>query len=238
MAGLGAVYSRVSTYVFGDWNKCGEVMGLAPYGRNVLPRLMWLEDDGTFVAPAWDETLRRPFLGGSDAAWEASPDRPHWEDLCFRVQQDAEEILLARARRLHEETGARNLCLAGGVALNCVANGRILRETPFERVFIQPAAGDDGVALGAALWGRLARRGGARGFVMRHAYLGRTYDKLDVDEALRPAIVRATTRRRRSARPRACSRTARCSAGCRPAPSSGRARSATAACSPTRAGRR
>lgn len=198
MAGLGAVYSRVSTYVFGDWNKCGEVMGLAPYGRNSLPRLMWLDDDGNFAAAPWDEALRRPFLGGTDKEWEASEHRRHWEDLCFRAQDDAEEILLARARWLHEATGHKNLCLAGGVALNCVANGRILRETPFENVYIQPAAGDDGIAIGCAYWGHLARRGGKRTFVMRHAYLGRTHDRFDIAEAVRPFLVRATTRRRRS----------------------------------------
>ena len=65
-------------------------------------------------------------------------------------------MLLARARWLRETTGARNLCIAGGVALNCVANGRIAREAGFENVWIQPAAGDDGIAIGCAYYGRLA----------------------------------------------------------------------------------
>ena len=79
----------------------------------------------------------------------------HWEDLAWRVQDDTENVLLARARWLRETTGAKNLCIAGGVALNCVANGRIAREAGFENVWIQPAAGDDGIAIGCAYYGWL-----------------------------------------------------------------------------------
>ena len=88
----------------------------------------------------------------------------HWEDLAWRVQDDTEKVLLARARWLRETTGAKNLCIAGGVALNCVANGRIAREAGFENVWIQPAAGDDGIAIGCAYYGHLRgpRRSRAR----------------------------------------------------------------------------
>jgi carbamoyltransferase len=81
-------------------------------------------------------------------------------------------------------TGMENLCLAGGVALNCVANGRIVEETPFRRVFIQPAAGDDGIALGAAWWGRLAVRAGRRPSAQRHSFFGRTADERAIDAAI------------------------------------------------------
>jgi carbamoyltransferase len=73
-------------------------------------------------------------------------------DVAASIQKVTEDIMLKAARHVHRQTGARNLCLAGGVALNCVANGRILREGPFEQIWIQPAAGDAGGALGAALW--------------------------------------------------------------------------------------
>jgi carbamoyltransferase len=197
MPGLGALYSRVSTYIFGDWNKCGEVMGLAPYGRPALGPLLRLEDGGLEV-PDWGDELRHPFLGGKDKAWEVSPHRKEWEDIAFRVQEDLERTLIARANRLHERTGAKHLCVAGGVGLNCVANGKLLEQTPFEKVFIQPAAGDDGIALGCACYGHLALRDQKRGYVMESAYLGREYDRFDVAEAFRPFVSRLGSLRRRA----------------------------------------
>jgi carbamoyltransferase len=180
MDGLGAVYSRVSSYIFADWNKCGEVMGLAPYGHpDVFPPLMTLKDGELQVRP-WDETFNQPWLPDGDKKWEDSPAMPHWEDLAWRVQQDSEEILIERARWLRETTGAKNLCLAGGVALNCVANGRIIRESGFENVWIQPAAGDNGIAMGCAFYGHIAVRKNPRTYVMTQATLGREYTEGDV----------------------------------------------------------
>jgi carbamoyltransferase len=195
MAGLGALYSRVSSYIFGDWNKCGEVMGLAPYGRPDLAPLLTLKE-GALDVPEWGTRFRDPFVGRSDRVWERSVHRRAWEDLAWRVQEDLERALVERARRLHETTGALNLCIAGGVGLNCVANAKILEETPFEQVFVQPASGDDGVALGCALYGHLALKGGERASEMTSAYLGRSYDRFDVAEAFRPLAVRAGTLRR------------------------------------------
>jgi len=196
MDGLGALYSRVSTYVFGHWNKCGEVMGLASYGRDTLPPLVRLEEDGLRFAP-WDERFAHPFEGGSDAEWDASPHRAHWEDLAWRVQRDTEEVLLERARRLASRTGSRRVALAGGVALNCVANGRLLLEGPFEEVFVQPAAGDDGIALGCALYGDAVLRGRGRRWRMEHAYLGAPYDDARVSAALGGLGTRLAVSRRR-----------------------------------------
>ena len=101
----------------------------------------------------------------------------HWEDLAWRVQDDTEKVLLARARWLRETTGAKNLCMAGGVALNCVANGRIAREAGFENVWIQPAAGDDGIAIGCAFYGQLEVLKQPRAFVMEHSYVGSRYSE-------------------------------------------------------------
>ncbi len=195
--GLGALYSRVSTYVFGHWNRCGEVMGLASYGTPGPRRLMELED-GHLVVHPWPTSAEHPFTGETDAEWNESGHRRHWEDLCAQVQRDTEEILLERARRLHACTGSPNLVIAGGVGLNCVANGRILRESPFENVFIQPAAGDDGVAIGCAMYGHLALMGGSRTYVMNHAYLGRSYSDDQVNAATAQAIVRVTSARRKA----------------------------------------
>ncbi|MEM7192915.1 MAG: carbamoyltransferase C-terminal domain-containing protein, partial [Pseudomonadota bacterium] len=201
MQGLGALYSRVSSYIFKSWNKCGEVMGLSAYGRRgAISPLARVKDqnlgDQELKVPEWTAARNQPFLGGGDEAWEDSPNRPHWEDLSRQLQDDTEEVLLARARWLHDKTGAKNLCLAGGVALNCVANGRIVREGPFEHVWIQPAAGDDGIAIGCAYYGQLAVASEPRSFIMRHAYLGKRYGKSDEDDALHPPLVRAFTRHR------------------------------------------
>ena len=166
MPGLGALYSRVSTYVFGDWNKCGELMGLAPYGRPQRMKPLLDIRDGSLLVPDWSEEFNRPWLPDEGQNWEKSPSMQHWEDLAWQVQDDTEKVLLARAGWLRETTGAKNLCIAGGVALNCVANGRIAREAGFENVWIQPAAGDDGIAIGCAYYGHLAIAKRLRTFVI------------------------------------------------------------------------
>jgi len=99
-------------------------------------------------------------------------DNERYADIAASIQAVLEEALLGMARALHRETGLPRLCLAGGVALNSVANGRLLREGGFEELYVQPAAGDGGGALGAALWGHHALFGKPRGFVMDHAAWG------------------------------------------------------------------
>ena len=99
----------------------------------------------------------------------------HYADVAASIQRVTEDRLLTLANRLHEETGSRRLCLAGGVALNSSANGRILRETPFEELFIQPAAGDSGAALGAALYAHHVWLRQPRRFVLEHTYWGEEY---------------------------------------------------------------
>ncbi|MHC4861354.1 MAG: carbamoyltransferase family protein, partial [Planctomycetota bacterium] len=198
MPGLGAMYSRVSTYVFGNWNKCGEVMGLAPYGRAGSPPLMELAD-GRLEIHEWPREHSHPFIDRGDDAWERSPHRRGWEDLTRRVQEDLENALVERANWLFERTGTENLCLAGGVALNCVANARLLAETPFTNLFVQPAATDDGVALGCALYGHLAVGRGKRTFVMRSAALGRAYREDEFRETARSVFATLTTAARRPA---------------------------------------
>lgn len=160
---LGLLYSMVTEYC-GFTPNDGEykLMGLAPFGRPVhldaLEQLVELHEDGSLSIDAgavgyWaagaeplERVLDRPAQphGAAPGAFEA--------DLARSVQVLTENTVLRMARRAHQLTGERSICLAGGVALNCVANGRLRREGPFEHVWVQPAAGDAGSAVGAALW--------------------------------------------------------------------------------------
>lgn len=125
-----------------------------------------------------------------------NPAKPHWDqatarinqgyaDIAASIQRVTEETILKMARHVHERTGSENLCMAGGVALNSVANGRIARETPFKKVFIQPAAGDSGGALGAALYVHHVLLGNPRKFTLEHAYWGKAYTADQVRTAIK-----------------------------------------------------
>jgi len=189
---LGLLYSAF-TYFTGFKVNSGEykVMGLAPYGEPkyvdvILNELLSLREDGSFTMnqqyfnyltglTMTNDAFARLF-GGPPRVPESKLTQREM-DLARSVQVVCEEIMMRMARTLHRETGARNLCLAGGVALNCVANGRLLREGPFERLWIQPAAGDAGGALGVAqlIWHRTCakpRRVECDSDGMQGAYLG------------------------------------------------------------------
>lgn len=163
---LGLLYSAF-TYYTGFRVNSGEykLMGLAPYGEAkykqlILDKLIDLKPDGSFKMDmryfGYGNGLRminRKFnrlFGGPARRPEAVITRKDM-DIAASIQQVTEEIMLRIARFAHQATGKDNLCLAGGVALNCVGNGRILREGPFKRIWVQPASGDSGGALGAAL---------------------------------------------------------------------------------------
>ena len=163
----GMLYSAF-TYYCGFKVNSGEykLMGLAPYGEPrhvdvILEKLIDLKDDGSFrmdmsyfnYCQGLTMTSKKfdRLFGGPPRAPETLLTQRDM-DLAASIQVVIEEIMLRMARHVHAETGQKNLCLAGGVALNCVANGRILREGPFEELWIQPAAGDAGGALGAALF--------------------------------------------------------------------------------------
>ncbi len=163
---LGLLYSAM-TYFTGFKVNSGEykLMGLAPYGEprfveTIMEKLLDLKEDGSFrlnmgyfdFATGLTMTNRRfaELFGGPPRAPE-SPVTQREMDLARSIQAVTEEVVLRLARTVHRELGTEFLCLAGGVALNCVANGRLLREGPFRDIWIQPAAGDAGGALGAAL---------------------------------------------------------------------------------------
>jgi carbamoyltransferase len=134
-----------------------------------------------------------PYFGDKPADFDRISERnQYYADIAASIQQCTEEIVLAMARALHNETGLTKLCMAGGVALNSVANGRIVRETPFTELFVQPAAGDGGGALGAALFAHHAVLGQPRRFRMEHAYWGKSYTDAQVGDYLRGAGIAHT----------------------------------------------
>lgn len=164
---LGLLYSAF-TYFCGFRVNSGEykLMGLAPYGEPkyvdvILDKLIDLKADGSFrmdmryfnyCQGLTMTNARFAQLFGGPARTAESQLTQREMDIAASIQVVTEDIMLRMTRHVHEQTGEKNLCLAGGVALNCVANGRILREGPFENVWIQPAAGDAGGALGVALF--------------------------------------------------------------------------------------
>jgi carbamoyltransferase len=203
---LGLLYSAF-TYYTGFKVNSGEykVMGLAPYGEPrftaaIMRELIDLKDDGTFrlnmdffnFATGLTMTSERfdRLFGGPPRKPESALTAREM-DLAASIQKVTEEIMLRLARSVHRELGVEYLCMAGGVALNCVANGRILREGPYRDIWIQPAAGDAGGALGAALaeWHvyrnspRVARDSDA----MMGAYLGPAFSDDEITSALAAA---------------------------------------------------
>ena len=111
----------------------------------------------------------------------------HYADIAASIQHVTEELVLKLADEAHRETGLTKLCMAGGVALNAVANGRVLNESPFEEIYVQPSAGDGGGSLGAALYAWHCALGNSERFVMDHAYWGREYDR----DTIRVAVERS-----------------------------------------------
>ena len=201
---LGLLYSAF-TYHTGFKVNSGEykVMGLAPYGepkyvQTIYEHLIDLKPDGTFrlnmeyfdYCTGLAMTNRR-----FDELFGSPPREPETlltqreMDMARSIQVVTEEVMLRLARTLHSETGADYLCLAGGVALNCVGNGRILREGPFKGIWIQPAAGDAGGALGAALATWYGLEGSPRGATRLHdsmhgSYLGPSFSDQEIIDFL------------------------------------------------------
>ena len=200
---LGLLYSAF-TYYTGFKVNSGEykVMGLAPYGEpkyvgKIFDHLVDLKPDGSFrmdqsyfnyctgltmTGPKFDELFGGPPRKASE------PLTQHHMDLAASIQGATEEIVLRLTRSIRQETGLGNLCLAGGVALNCVANGKVLRDGQFDGIWVQPAAGDAGGALGAALAIHHIHLKQARTSTgqdkMRGSYLGPQFEQGDIEKRL------------------------------------------------------
>jgi carbamoyltransferase len=167
-----------------------KVMALASYGRprhlEQMRETIHASEDGGFLAPIPDWSQWAPAREADATDW-----RPEHADLAASLQRRLEEVLVDLARWLHDQTGDTTLAMAGGTALNCVANSRIWRETPFENVWVQPAAGDAGTALGAAL--QLSADGGELAGPFTTAALGRGWTDEELASWLRRAGVPFTT---------------------------------------------
>ncbi|WP_051707106.1 carbamoyltransferase family protein [Nocardioides aequoreus] len=170
---LGGLYRAFSEYVFGAFDDAGKLMGLAPYGRRgpfELP-LFDLRDGRAFV--------RREILSGFTSPAQTRADLTarfqHFADLARWVQDEVERALLYVFEDRVARAGSRDVAYAGGVALNAVANARLLRECVVDRLYVQPAAGDNGLAVGCAHYGWLEVCGGPRREQPRSVQLGRKY---------------------------------------------------------------
>jgi carbamoyltransferase len=206
---LGLLYSAL-TYHLGFKVNSGEykVMGLAPYGEPkhvdlFLDHLLDLKPDGTFRLDMnyFDYCTGLTMTNENfDRLFGAAPRKPdelltqRHMDVAASLQKVTEEVMLRLARSLARETGAKNLCLAGGVALNCVGNGKLLRDGAFERIWIQPAAGDAGGAVGAALaayhlYGGKPRQANAGNGhdAMAGSYLGPSFAQSEIEQRLAAA---------------------------------------------------
>lgn len=201
---LGLLYSAFTQYLGFKVNS-GEykVMGLAPcgvpkYADVIRDKLIKVEEDGSFhlndehLCFAYSRTMLLPSFG---SLFESDQRKPGDEvlqdhmDIAASIQAVTEDIILKIAKHVHSITGSKNLCLAGGVALNCVANGKLLREGPFENIWVQPAAGDAGSALGAAyfVWHSILKKRRTERApgkdIMQGAYLGSSYTSEQIDQA-------------------------------------------------------
>jgi carbamoyltransferase len=199
---LGLLYSAFTYYLGFKVNSAEyKVMGLAPYGKpvhfeRIMREMVHLNEDGSFKLDmkyfAYDHGLTMT-NGAFDEFFGGPPRKPEtWMnerefDIAASVQKVCEEVVLAMTRHIQRETGLANLCMAGGVALNCVANGRVIRETPFKNLFVQPAAGDAGGAVGVAhyLYNTLEKQPRRPGWT--HAYLGPAYSDAEIREYLTAA---------------------------------------------------
>ncbi|MDX2031127.1 MAG: carbamoyltransferase C-terminal domain-containing protein [Blastocatellia bacterium] len=200
---LGQFYSAVTNYLGFDMFSGDEwkIMGLAAYGRPVYAdyfsrRVLTIHGDDEFRVNirALDHHLAKRYQFGPEIQEALGPPRKPGEEIDERHQNIAasaqrvvEDVVLHLLAGLHKRTGEENLCLAGGVAFNSVMNGRIVNESPFKRVFIQPAAGDAGCSLGAAFltWNGILNQ--PRRFQMEHAYWGPGFTNDDCARALRAA---------------------------------------------------
>ena len=202
---LGLLYSAF-TYYTGFRVNSGEykVMGLAPYGEpkyvdKILGELIDLKEDGSLALNmkyfnfcqglTMTNSYFNELFGGPPRKPESQVTQREM-DIARSIQDVTEEAMLRMARHVHKKTGKKNLCMAGGVALNCVGNGRILREGPFEKIWIQPAAGDAGGAIGVALtiWhrhlGKVRSLNGHHSDSMKAGLLGPRFSEQEIEEFL------------------------------------------------------
>lgn len=179
---IGGVYAAASHYCFRGTADLGKLMGLAPYGRGGVfqERIFELRDGRLFVDPDWGRGFDRP----ARTAEDFKGDFQYYADIAYWVQREVERALLYLVQARYEMCPASDLAYAGGVALNAVANARILQQSKFRRTYMVPAAGDNGVALGCAFYGWLATLGRERVLHSGSTCFGRSYGSREVATTL------------------------------------------------------
>lgn len=198
---LGILYTAVTMHLGFKVFEEGTVMALAAAGGptyvKAFSQLIHLHDDGRFSVNrdfvSYDtHGLNKPFkqkfidaFGPPRQRGEPITDRHR--DLAFALQAVSEETILHIVRSLSKQSPSRNLCLTGGVALNCVANARILRDTDYRSVWVPPCASDSGASLGSTLWHFHQTLGNPRGFELTHPFYGTQYGEMEIEEALKAA---------------------------------------------------
>jgi len=179
---LGGIYSAVSSYLFGHWDHCGKVMALAPFGTD--EGYNWSivsENDGRLSFDfEFKKDLQHPPIAESDWLKNAQ----EYSNIAYLIQKQVEDALLSLTQWLHRETACSNLVIAGGLGLNCVANQRVVEQSPFTSVFVPPVCGDDGIAVGCAYYGWLAHHNRSKVFSLTHPYFGKKYSKAEITGAL------------------------------------------------------
>jgi carbamoyltransferase len=207
---VGLLYSAFTAYCGFEVNE-GEykLMGMAPYGEpkyvDRIMKMIRINDDGSLwqdmryfayhwsatrsFTPAFEEVMGRP---ARDPALEDKSLDPFYCDVAMSIQKVTETIMLRMAQHMADSTGLKRLCMAGGVALNSVANAKIINETDVEELYVMPAAGDDGGCVGAALWAYHHLLGKPRVGPLEHAYLGTEYGDAEIESFLQTNAIQYT----------------------------------------------
>lgn len=187
---LGLLYEKITTHLgFLQSSDEYKVMALASYGKPVFEKdfreIIQISGNGNYTIH--DDNLEERF---GPARLRHEPFTGHHFNIAHSLQKVLEESAIEITDWLHESTGEENLCMAGGVALNCVMNSRIMQHGTFKNIWVQPAAGDAGTALGAAIWiDKQERKSTGRDFIMDHAYWGPQYDDTEIEEFLKKSKI-------------------------------------------------
>lgn len=204
---IGLLYSAITAYLgFSVNNSEYKVMGLAPYGKNVYKKefdeLIQIHPDNSFSLnmkyfayhyAKHMNTKEMETLFGQPPREKEGPVTEFHQNVAASLQAKTEEVIFALLHELHRETKSKNVCLSGGVALNSVANGKILSHTPFENIFIQPASGDAGSAMGAALYVNNVIQKNTKRYHLKSAFLGPHYSNAEVKKVLDEKNVKYST---------------------------------------------
>jgi carbamoyltransferase len=183
MHSIGGVYQAASAYVFSGFDDSGKLMGLAPYGRPAVfeDEIFTLRDGRVFVRYDWMYKFSKP----ARTHEQFKKDFQYYADIAYWVQKELERAIFYVINARYEMEPANNLCYAGGVALNAVANAKILENSKYRKLYIQPAAGDNGLAIGCAYYGWLEVLKGRRVTHSGTTYLGTSYPEKRMEAALR-----------------------------------------------------